>query len=71
MAKNIFQESAAARQKEHDDLVSKATGAPKKSGRVQVCISLTPEEHEKLKSHAEQIGATVSGVIKVLIRDHL
>lgn len=71
MAKNIFQESAAARKKEHGDLVSKATSTQKKGGRVQICVSLTPEEHEKLKAHAEQIGATVSGIIKVWIRDNL
>ena len=67
---NMFGESAAARTKEHKNLVSKATGESKKSGRVQICVSLTQEEHAKLKAHAEQIGATVSGLIKVWIRDN-
>ena len=74
MRKNIFQDSAESRQKEQKGLSGKATGqAPAqepKTGRVQICVSMSAAEHDRLKAYAEDQGATVSGIVKKWIREN-
>lgn len=44
----------------------------KKQNRTRGIVSLTlsPEEHEKLKTYAKERGATVSGIISLWIRQN-